>query len=163
LREHKLSRKGLVDPATAAKAGKIATVEGILTGTVTETPYSLEVFARFIDVDTSMVLAAADVYGEDLTPRTLKTLMEGLAWKFQRHFPLVEGFVMAKEGEHITTDLSEHDLEGSCSRRRGRRRWGNLGRHERNGTPHATPTRECQRLEAPRQRSRTASGVSPSW
>jgi hypothetical protein len=49
---------------------------------------------------------------------------------------------------------SIHDLEGSCSRRRGRRRWGNLGRHERNGAPHATPTRECQRLEAPRQRSK---------
>ncbi len=107
LREHKLSRTRLIDPATAAKAGKIATAEGILTGMVTETPHSLEVFARFVDVETAVVLAAEDVYGEDLTPRTMKTLMEGLAWKFRRHFPLLEGFVMEKDGKRLTIDLAE--------------------------------------------------------
>ena len=58
-------------------------------------------------METAVVLAAEDVYGEDLTPPTMKTLLEGLAWKFQRRFPLIEGFVMSKEGQHLITDLAE--------------------------------------------------------
>jgi hypothetical protein len=107
LREHKLSRTNLADPATAAKTGKFATAEGIVAGMVTETPTSLEVFARFVDVETGTVLAAEDVYGEDLTPRSMKTLMEGLVWKLRRHFPLLEGFVMEHDGKRLTTDLAE--------------------------------------------------------
>lgn len=106
LREHKLSQSNLADPATAVKTGKIATAEGIVAGMVTETPTSLEVFARFVDVDTGVVLAAEDVYGEELTPRSTKTLMEGLAWKLRRHFPLLEGFVMESDGKRLTTDLA---------------------------------------------------------
>jgi hypothetical protein len=106
LREHKLSQSNLADPATAVKTGKIATAEGIVAGMVTETPKSLEVFARFVDVDTGVVLAAEDVYGEDLTPRSMKTLMDGLAWKFRRHFPLLEGFVVESDGKRLTTDLA---------------------------------------------------------
>ncbi|MCZ6871980.1 MAG: hypothetical protein O7G88_00390 [bacterium] len=107
LREHKLSQTNLADPATAARAGKIATAEGIVAGMVTETPTSLEVFARFVDVETGTVLAAEDVYGEDLTPRSMKTLMEGLAWKLRRHFPLLEGFVIENDGKRLTIDLAE--------------------------------------------------------
>jgi Glucodextranase, domain B/Curli production assembly/transport component CsgG len=107
LQEHKLSQKLLADPATAIRAGKFATADGIVAGLVTETPHSLEVLARLIDVETAVVLAAEDVYGEDLTPPTMKTLLEGLAWKFQRRFPLIEGFVMSKEGQHLITDLAE--------------------------------------------------------
>ena len=87
LRELKLSQTDLVDAATAAKIGKIAAAEGILIGTVVETPSALEVYARFVDVETSVVLAAADIYGEELTLRTMRPLMEGLAWKLRRHFP----------------------------------------------------------------------------
>jgi TolB-like protein len=107
LREHKLSQKNLADPTTAARTGKIATAEGILAGMVTETPRSLEVFARFVDVESAVVLAAEDVYGEDLTPRSMKTLMEGLAWKFRRHFPMREGFVIDRSGKRLITDLAE--------------------------------------------------------
>jgi TolB-like protein len=107
LREHKLSQTKLSDPATAAKTGKVATADGILAGMVTETPQSLEVFARFVDVDSAVVLAAEDVYGEDLTPRTMQTLMAGLAWKFRRHFPMHEGFILETEGKRLTTDLAE--------------------------------------------------------
>ena len=104
LQELKLSQTALVDPTTAAKTGKIIAAEGMLIGTVTETPQALEVFARFVDVETSVVLAAVDVYGEDLTLPSLKTLMEGMAWKLQRHFPLVEGFVIETDGMKLLTD-----------------------------------------------------------
>ena len=68
----------------AAKTGKIVTADGIVAGVVTETPQSLEVFARFVDVDSAVVLASEDVYGENLTPRRMQALMEGLAWKFRQ-------------------------------------------------------------------------------
>ena len=106
LSELKLSQTDLVDPATAAKIGKIAAAEGILIGTAVETPPALEVYARFVDVETSVVLAAADIYGEELTLRTMKTLMEGLAWKLRRHFPLVEGSVIERKGKELFVDLT---------------------------------------------------------
>jgi hypothetical protein len=112
LRELKLSQTELVDPATAARVGKIAAADGMLLGAVTETPQALEVFARFVDVETSVVLAAVDVYGEDIKLSTLKTLMEGLAWKVRRFFPLVEGVILDIEGKVITIDLnSEHGIK----------------------------------------------------
>ena len=107
LQELKLSQTALVDPATAAKTGKVIAAEGMLLGAVTETPQALEVFVRFVDVESSLVLVAVDVYGEDLTLSGMRRLMDGMAWKLQRHFPLVEGLVLDKEGEVLLTDLSE--------------------------------------------------------
>jgi hypothetical protein len=106
LQEHKLSQTVLVDPATAARTGKLMAAEGMLIGTVTETPQSLEVFARFVDVETSVVLAALDVYGEDLTLQSLRTLIEGIGWKLQRDLPLVEGVVINRAGQILLTDLT---------------------------------------------------------
>jgi hypothetical protein len=107
LRELRLSQTDLVDETTAVKTGKIMAAEGMLFGSVTETPRSLEVLARFIDVETSLVLAAVDVYGEELTLPHLQTLMEGMAWKLRRHFPLVEGLVLDTTGKVLWTDLSK--------------------------------------------------------
>jgi hypothetical protein len=45
-------------------------------------------------VETLVVLAAEDVYGEDLSFRAVGTLMEGLARKFRQRFPLLEGVVV---------------------------------------------------------------------
>jgi hypothetical protein len=78
----------------------------MLIGTVTETPQSLEVFARFVDVETSVVLVAPDVYGGALTLQSLRTLIEGIAWKLQRVLPLVEGMVINRAGQILLTDLT---------------------------------------------------------
>ena len=99
LQELKLSQTELVDPATAAKIGKLVAAEGILIGAVTETPQALEVFVRLIDVETAVVLAAEDVYGEDLAFKAVGTLMEGLAGKFRQRFPLLEGVVVKARGK----------------------------------------------------------------
>jgi len=105
LQELKLSQTDLVDPATAAKIGKLVAAEGILIGAVTETPLALEVFVRLIDVETAVVLAAEDVYGEDLGFKAVGTLMEGLAGKFRHRFPLLEGVVVKAEGKRVFVDL----------------------------------------------------------
>jgi hypothetical protein len=107
-RELTLHQQELAEPAAAARAGKAAGAEGIVIGTVieTETPRSLDVYARYVDVDTETVLAAEDVYGEEVTPREVKTLMAGLALKLQRHFPLAEGLVIAREGQKLWVTLS---------------------------------------------------------
>ncbi len=112
LRELRLSQTDLVEEESAVKTGKIMAAEGMLFGSVTETPRSLEVLARFIDVETSLVLAAVDVYGEELTLPNLQTLMEGMAWKLRRHFPLVEGLVLDTTGKVLWTDLrKEHGIK----------------------------------------------------
>ena len=111
LQELKLSPTDLVDPQTAAKIGKIAAAEGILIGTATETQKALEVFARFVDVQTTTILAAEDVYGEDLDLRAVRTLMEGLALKIRQRFPLVQGLVLKAEGKKIVVDLGNKQLK----------------------------------------------------
>jgi TolB-like protein len=111
LRELELSQTELVDEATAARIGKIVGAEGILIGAVRETPQALEVFLRFIDVETGVALAAEDVYGEDLTFRAIGELMDGLAWKFRQRFPLLEGSVIRTEGKRVYVDLgSKHAI-----------------------------------------------------
>ncbi len=112
LQELKLSQTDLVDPATAVKLGKIVAAEGAMIGKVNETPHSLEVFVRFVDVETWLVLAAVDIYddveaSQVFPPQRMRGLMEGLAWKLQRRFPLVEGYVAEKDGKTLLTDLSE--------------------------------------------------------
>jgi hypothetical protein len=37
----------------------------------------------------------------------MKTLMEGLAWKFRQRFPMLEGVIVDAEGKRLTTDLAE--------------------------------------------------------
>jgi len=105
LRTGKLSPTELVDPISAAKIAKSATVEaeGILIGTVEETPLDLGVHAYLVDVETARVLADADIYGER---RSMKRLMQDLAWKLQQHFPLIEGSVTKREGKDLFVNLS---------------------------------------------------------
>ena len=108
--ELKLNRTALVDPKTAVQVGKLAVAEGSLFGTVSETvsaaSHALDVYMRLVDVETTAIVATANVYGEDQTLVTLKTLMEGLAWKLQRQFPLAEGLIVDRQGKHLLTDLS---------------------------------------------------------
>lgn len=113
LREQKLSQSALVDPSTAAKVGKIAAADAILIGSVTETPNALEVFTRFVDVETAEILAAEDIYGEGLTLGTVGPLMEGLALKLRQRFPLLQGLVVKTEGKKVFFDLGKKQVKKS--------------------------------------------------
>lgn len=105
LNELQLSQSDLVKPETRIKVGEILAAEGMLIGSINETPQALEVFGRLVDLETSEVLAAEDVYGEEMDLRQLRELMEGLAFKFRQRLPLLEGLVLQSEGKELMVDL----------------------------------------------------------
>ena len=68
--------------------------EGVVMGWARETPDDIEVVARLIDTETSEVLLTRDAYSEDKSPDGLHAMMEGLAYRFRRGLPLVEGTIL---------------------------------------------------------------------
>ncbi len=105
LNELKLSSTELVDRSSAVKTGRILGAESIITGSIIEKESSIEVIARMVDTETSAILTANDVFEEDKSLPVVKTLMDGLAYKFSRDFPLSEGIVIKKDGNSIYIDL----------------------------------------------------------
>lgn len=57
--ELKLGSSGAIDPATAKQVGKVAGVDAIVTGTITDMQSSVSVNLRVIDVETGRIFAAA--------------------------------------------------------------------------------------------------------
>lgn len=107
LAEQKLSQSGLVDEKTALRLGKILAADGILFGNVLERANSVEAYLRIIDTETTQVLAAVDIYGEEVDIAVLRTLGEGLELKLTQEMPLVEGLVVQNDGDRITVDLGK--------------------------------------------------------
>jgi len=108
LRELKLSQTDLVDKTKALNVGRIVSAEGIITGTITETPYSIEIYARFIDTETTTILAAKDVFEQDKSLPQLQFILKGLALKFEQSFPLIEGRVVKSKGKKVYIDKGAH-------------------------------------------------------
>ncbi len=105
LREQKLSQTDLVDKATAIRIGKLVAAEGILMGTVRETKDSIEIYARLVNTETSTVLEAKDVFGQDKAISQIQYLTNGLALKLKHSFPLIEGMVIKAKGKDIYADF----------------------------------------------------------
>jgi curli biogenesis system outer membrane secretion channel CsgG len=57
--ELKLSATGVIDPSTAARIGRLAGVDGLVTGSIAELPSSVAVNCRLIDVQTGRIFGAA--------------------------------------------------------------------------------------------------------
>jgi TolB-like protein len=111
LREQKLSQSALIDQQTALRVGRMAAAQSIITGTIVESRNGIEIVSRMVDTETSDILAMADVYGEHHNRQTLKTLAEGMAIKYHREFPLVDGTVVDRRGTTIITDLGKEDIK----------------------------------------------------
>ena len=107
LRELKLSNTDLVDQNTALKLGRLVAAEGILMGTIFETKASIEIYARFVNTETSVLMEAKDVYGQDKSISQIHYLTNGLALKFKHSFPLLEGQVIKLSGNSIYADFGE--------------------------------------------------------
>jgi hypothetical protein len=107
LKEQKLSRTRLFDQHTALKLGRLVAALSVITGSIIETRTGIEVVARMIDSETSEVLSTQDVYGELKALPALRSLAEGMAIKFHRDFPLVDGLVIEQRGKDIFTDLGQ--------------------------------------------------------
>ncbi len=107
LQEQKLSRTDLIDKTTAIRLGKLMASQSIITGSIIESQTGLEIVARMIDTETSQLLTATDVYGEEKSLPALKTLSEGLAVKLHQEFPLIDGLVVQKKGKMVFTDIGQ--------------------------------------------------------
>ncbi|MDM8550787.1 FlgO family outer membrane protein [Desulfobacterales bacterium HSG2] len=107
LQEHKLSRTKLIDRDTALKLGRLIAARSVVTGSITESRAGIEIVARLIDTETSEILASEDVYDEVKDLMALRSLSEGMAVKFHRDFPLVDGLVIQQKGDYIFIDLGK--------------------------------------------------------
>lgn len=105
LLEQKISRTQLVDRDTALMLGKLVAARSVITGSIIESRKGLEIVARMIDTETSMIIEMEDVYDETKDLLALKKLSEGLAIKFHKDFPLLDGNVIQQKGNAIFTDL----------------------------------------------------------
>lgn len=105
LRELKLSATALVNPATAVRAGKLAASETMLTGSVVETKEGLEVIARLIDTESSLLMATENVFIAQKDLKELERLSDVLAFKFARSLPLVEGIVIKADEKDVMVDI----------------------------------------------------------
>ena len=104
-RELKLSKTDLVDKSTAVRVGKLVAAECILMGAINETKDSIEIYARLVNTETSVLLEAKDVYGQDKSLSQVQYLTNGLALKFKHSFPLLEGLVIKVSGKSIYADF----------------------------------------------------------
>ncbi|MGA1841480.1 MAG: CsgG/HfaB family protein [bacterium] len=109
LQEQKLSRTKLFDDSTALRLGRLIAVNSIVAGSIIETRTGIEIVARMIDTETSDILASEDVYGEIKDINALMSLAEGMAVKFHKDFPLVNGLIIKCKEKEIVTDLG-HDV-----------------------------------------------------
>jgi len=107
LREQRLGAGGLADADTAVRIGKILAAGGMLMGTVRERGATLEIYLRLVDTETSLVIAAVDVYGEEQDVASLHELSRGLVLKLCDEVPLLEGTVVRVKDDRLTVDLGK--------------------------------------------------------
>jgi TolB-like protein len=111
LQEQKLSSTELIDKSTALRLGKLMAAQSIVTGSIVESRTGTEIVARLVDTETSEILASEDVYDEVKDAVALRGLAEGMAVKFHRAFPLLDGFVIQQRGNAIFTDLGQDKVK----------------------------------------------------
>jgi len=111
LQEQKLSSTELIDKNTALRLGKLVAAQSIVTGSIIETGTGTEIVARLADTETSEILASEDVYDEVKDPAGLRGLAEGMAVKFHRAFPLLDGLILQQRGNAIFTDLGQDKVK----------------------------------------------------
>ena len=107
LQELKLSQSEVVDAAATLRLGKILAAHGVLLGSLSAQEGTVEIDLRLVDVETSLVVAAVDVYGEEVDARKLKELCHGLVFKLCDELPVVEGAVLEVSGATALTDLGQ--------------------------------------------------------
>jgi TolB-like protein len=107
LEEQKLTLSGLVDESTALKVGKILAADDMLLGSILERINSLEIYARLVDTETAEVVAAVDIYGEDIDIGALRSLGQGVDLRLVEDLPLLEGIVLKSDGPRFAVDLGK--------------------------------------------------------
>ncbi len=111
LEEQKLSQTALIDRNTALKIGRLVAARSIIAGSIIKTRTGIEIIGRLVDTETSEILDTEDVYDEIQNIPSLKALAEGMAVKFHRQFPLLNGFVMKHKGKSVFIDLGADKIK----------------------------------------------------
>ena len=108
--ELKFSETGLVDPESAAKAGKgLSGAEAIFVGQVTEKATSVQIDIQLIDVESGEVIMAKDAFDEVKTEERMGFLVNRLARDFERGLPVLDGLVVKLSGDRVIIDLGSHN------------------------------------------------------
>ncbi|MFZ5518601.1 MAG: CsgG/HfaB family protein [Candidatus Zhuqueibacterota bacterium] len=105
LEEQKLGMTGVLDASTAAEIGKGIGVDAIVLGAVTRAGRNIQISARLIDTETAEIITAQDELSASITIQELKDMVGRLASKISLDLPLVEGYVIAVNGENLTLDI----------------------------------------------------------
>ena len=95
----------LVGQNKASDLGRIVTANAMLVGTVIESPDWVEIIGRLIDTKTKTILASNDIFGEDKSFSSLDNLLDNLAFKFKRDFPLFEGILIDVKNDEVVIDI----------------------------------------------------------
>ena len=111
LQEQKLSQSQLVDRGTALKIGQLVAAQSIVAGSIVISRNGVEIISRLIDTETSEIMATEDAYDEVKDLHSLGSLAEGIAIKYHKDFPLVNGLVIDKKGNSILTDLGLDEIK----------------------------------------------------
>ncbi len=61
IKEHKLSKTGMIDPATARQLGKVAGVDALVTGTLTPIGDNVQLIVKVLDAETADVIDSAKI------------------------------------------------------------------------------------------------------
>jgi TolB-like protein len=103
--EQQLQVSGAVDEASAVAVGRIAGADAIILATATETRDGGKVNARVIDTETSETIVARSeqVTGTDV--EDFEKAVEALAVMIYNELPIVEGFVVSREGDSYYIDV----------------------------------------------------------
>jgi tetratricopeptide (TPR) repeat protein len=105
IQEQQITQEAVFDQDTAVKLGRLMVAETIILGDILATDKSVEVAARMVDTETSMVLAEKDVYWEGSVRAGFRDILDGLAIKFKQQFPLCEGIIIAKNTKEVKFNL----------------------------------------------------------
>ncbi|MGA1790825.1 MAG: hypothetical protein ACMUIM_05025 [bacterium] len=90
--------------------GMAITAEGVIVGSAYFENDYLEIIARLIDTETTIILDSEEIFGPVESLEDIQFLAEGLSIKFKQAFPLMEGHVVNVDDASIQIDLGKKDL-----------------------------------------------------
>ncbi len=105
LKEQQLQVSGLVDEKTAVSVGKIVGADAIILGNISAIGSATTVSARVIDTQSSEVLVAKSEHGGRTDLNEVENLVGSIAISIYNELPLVEGYVVKKEGKTMFVDI----------------------------------------------------------
>jgi len=109
LSELKLQQSGLVDPATAAKIGRILGAQALLMGSYTAIGETIRIDARIVEVETGLVLKAEEVTGRtDDFFQLEEALVEKIAAGLEAPLTTEERDFLARAGKRSFAALLEY-------------------------------------------------------